>query len=33
MELPFIPNWNRVLSAIPNLGEQMQAAVAADQAD
>jgi glucosyl-3-phosphoglycerate synthase len=30
MEAPFIPNWNRVLSAIPDFGEQMQQAVAAD---
>jgi len=33
MELPFIPNWNRVFSAIPDFGEQLQAAVAADNAD
>jgi len=33
MELPFIPNWNRVLSAIPDFGEQLLAAVAADNAD
>ncbi len=30
MEAPFIPNWNRVLSAIPDFGEQMRQAVAAD---
>ncbi len=30
MEMPFIANWNRVLSAIPDVGEQMLAAVAAD---
>jgi glucosyl-3-phosphoglycerate synthase len=30
MEAPFIPNWNRVLSAIPDFDEQMRAAVAAD---
>jgi glucosyl-3-phosphoglycerate synthase len=30
MEAPFIPNWNRVLSAIPDIGEQLQQAVAAD---
>ena len=29
MELPFIPNWNRVLSAIPDFGQQLRAAVAA----
>jgi glucosyl-3-phosphoglycerate synthase len=33
MELPFIPNWNRVLSAIPAMGSQMLDAVAADYAD
>ncbi|MGD8619499.1 MAG: glycosyl transferase [Gammaproteobacteria bacterium] len=33
MELPFIPNWNRVFSAIPDFGEQLLAAVAADNAD
>jgi glucosyl-3-phosphoglycerate synthase len=33
MELPFIPNWNRVFSAIPDFGVQLQAAVAADNAD
>jgi glucosyl-3-phosphoglycerate synthase len=30
MEIPFIPNWNRVFSAIPDFGEQMRAAVEAD---
>jgi glucosyl-3-phosphoglycerate synthase len=30
MEAPFIPNWNRVHSAIPDFGEQMRAAVTAD---
>ncbi len=30
MEAPFIPNWNRVLSAIPDFGEQMRAAVIED---
>jgi glucosyl-3-phosphoglycerate synthase len=30
MEAPFIPNWNRVLSAVPDIGEQLQYAVAAD---
>ena len=29
METPFIPNWNRVQSAIPDIGQRMQAAVAA----
>jgi glucosyl-3-phosphoglycerate synthase len=33
MELPFIPNWNRVFSAIPDFGEQLLAAVAADNTD
>ena len=32
MELPFIPNWNRVFSAIPDFSEQLQTAVAADNA-
>ena len=31
MEAPFIPNWNRVHSAIPDFGEQIRAAVAADK--
>ncbi|MGD2118316.1 MAG: hypothetical protein PVG66_08155 [Chromatiales bacterium] len=30
MESPFIANWNRVLSAIPDFGEKMKAAVAED---
>jgi len=30
MELPFIPNWNRVHSAIPDLGSQLLDAVARD---
>jgi glucosyl-3-phosphoglycerate synthase len=30
MEAPFIPNWNRVHSAIPDFDEQMRAAVTAD---
>ncbi len=30
MEAPFIPNWNRVQSAIPDIGEQLLSAVAAD---
>ena len=30
MEIPFIPNWNRVFSAIPDFGEQLLAAVNAD---
>lgn len=30
MESPFIPNWNRVESAFPDIGKQMLAAVAAD---
>jgi glucosyl-3-phosphoglycerate synthase len=33
MELPFIPNWNRVFSAIPDFGDQLLAAVSADNAD
>jgi glucosyl-3-phosphoglycerate synthase len=33
MELPFIPNWNRVFSAIPDFGEQLLGAVAADNTD
>lgn len=31
MELPFITNWNRVHSALPDLGEQMLAAVRMDR--
>ena len=30
MEAPFMPNWNRVASAIPDFGEQLLDAVAAD---
>ncbi len=30
MEVPFIPNWSRVFSAIPDFAEQLQAAVEAD---
>ena len=30
MEKPFIPSWNRVLSAIPNIQAEISAAVAAD---
>ena len=33
MEAPFIPNWNRVHSAIPDFSEQLRAAVAADYGD
>jgi len=33
MEAPFIPNWNRVLSAIPDFGEQMRQVVAADNSE
>jgi glucosyl-3-phosphoglycerate synthase len=33
METPFIPNWNRVISAIPDFGQQLRAAVAADNGD
>lgn len=32
MELPFISNWNRVYSAIPDIDDQLLAAVAADNA-
>ncbi len=32
MEVPFIPNWNRVFSAVPDFSEQFIAAVAADNA-
>lgn len=31
MEKPFIPSWNRVISAIPNILEQIEAAVEADR--
>jgi glucosyl-3-phosphoglycerate synthase len=30
LEVPFIPNWNRVLSAMPDFGDRLVAAVAAD---
>ena len=33
MERPFIPSWNRVISAIPDILEQLHAAVEADHAD
>ncbi len=33
MEAPFIPNWNRVQSAIPDFAEQLRAAVTADGSD
>jgi glucosyl-3-phosphoglycerate synthase len=33
METPFIPNWNRVHSAIPDVREQLRRAVADDAAD
>jgi glucosyl-3-phosphoglycerate synthase len=32
MEAPFMPNWNRVLSAIPDFGDQLLEAVAGDNA-
>ena len=32
METPFIPNWNRILSAAPEIGTAMAAAVAEDNA-
>ena len=32
MEMPFMPNWNRVHSAIPDLGAQLLEAVAKDNA-
>ena len=31
METPFIPSWNRVTSALPDIGSELSAAVAADQ--
>ena len=31
MEKPFIPSWNRVISAIPDILEQIEAAVEADR--
>lgn len=30
METPFIPNWNRILSAVPDIGERLSASVSAD---
>lgn len=33
MERPFIPSWNRVMSAMPNVLEQLREAVEADQAE
>ena len=30
METPFIPSWNRVLSAVPDIHEQLLDAVAQD---
>lgn len=30
METPFIPNWNRILSAIPDIGKRLADSVAAD---
>jgi glucosyl-3-phosphoglycerate synthase len=33
METPFIPSWNRVISAIPDIFEQLEAAVEADHQD
>ncbi len=33
MERPFIPSWNRVISAIPDVLEQLRAAVDADHAE
>ena len=30
METPFIPSWNRVVSALPNIQEELIAAVDAD---
>tara|TARA_R110001592_G_scaffold215025_2_gene468253 strand:+ start:21420 stop:22652 length:1233 start_codon:yes stop_codon:yes gene_type:complete len=33
MERPFIPSWNRVISAIPDVLEQLRDAVEADQAE
>ncbi len=32
-EVPFIPNWTRVYSALPDFGERLVAAVAADHAE
>ena len=33
MEKPFIPSWNRVISAIPDILEQLKTAVEEDQAE
>jgi glucosyl-3-phosphoglycerate synthase len=33
MERPFIPSWNRVMSAVPDVLEQLREAVEADHAD
>ena len=33
MERPFIPSWNRVISAIPDVLEQLRSAVEADHAE
>ena len=33
MERPFIPSWNRVISAIPDALEQLREAVEADHAE
>ena len=32
METPFIPNWNRILSAIPDIGERLLSSVSAGNA-
>ena len=33
MERPFIPSWNRVISAVPDVLQQLRDAVEADQAE
>jgi glucosyl-3-phosphoglycerate synthase len=33
MERPFIPSWNRVISAVPDVLEQLRDAVEADHAE
>ena len=33
MERPFIPSWSRVISAIPNVLDELQDAVEADHKD
>jgi len=33
MERPFIPSWNRVISAVPDILQQLLEAVEADQAE